>query len=393
MKKLFVFDFDGTIVSGHTHNSIIRSQNPDDPEYINGPWGVVHDFPIIGLNDLKNILEVMHQHGHYIAINSFNSYGSIIPEFLKKIDLSEETIAKINIIAKLPKNPASANKNEYIQESIKKVQKQGFSGNATDVFLIDDSKKNITAARENGYQVIHAKSDASHLSQLKETLLIEINNEQEIINKDIEKLQRCNKEIKNKLDQFDNSKKPLSGKDEMTRADLNSNYLANKTIILVKKECLSANQELADKLKTSEENSATKVSVDDSLKQRTDTVNPPLKADYQNSSDLAQRQEQGKALIERSNNQPTSAAHTAMDSKKKIINPVESGSSKVFKANPLQSPQQTSVRTAFLDELKAKQSSRLAESSFFSSPSSFSNQDAKEKEKEKISSKGFSYRQ
>lgn len=369
MKKLFVFDFDRTIVAGHTHNTIIKEkkEHPDTPEYVNRAWSVVEDFPIIGSNDLKNILEVMHQHGHYIAINSFNSYGSIIPEFLKKIDLSEETIAKINIIAKLPEDPASANKNEYIQESIAKVQKEGFSGNATDVFLIDDSKKNITAARENGYQVIHAKSDASHLSQLKETLLIEINNEQEIINKDIGKLLRSNEEIKNKLDQFDNSKKPLSEKDKMTRAELNSNYLAIKTTILVKTECLSANQKLAESLKTSEENSATKASMDDSLKQRTATVNPPVKIDFQNSIDRT----------------PLKAKP-----KQSLINELKA---KLESRSPKSDSDSDAVNKAIVNPVAS--TSRLAESSFFSSPSpsSSSNQDAKEKEKN--SSKNVAYRQ
>ncbi|HEY2566206.1 MAG TPA: hypothetical protein VGH95_00645 [Candidatus Aquirickettsiella sp.] len=176
MKKLFVIDFDGTIVSGHTHNTIIKAQNTDDPEYVNGSWAVVHGFPIIGSpNAWKNNFETLNQQGHYMAIASFNGYGSIISEFLKKMDLAEEVIEKINIITGLPADPKTANKNEYIQQAIEDAikesgEKKDFSGDPEDVFLIDDSKKNIKAASEKGYQVIHAKKDGSHLTELQEKL-------------------------------------------------------------------------------------------------------------------------------------------------------------------------------------------------------------------------------
>lgn len=178
-KKLFVFDFDGTIVSGHTHNEIIKEKraNPDAPEYVNGDWAVVQGFPIIGSMDTwKNIFEDINQQGHYVAINSFNSFAPIIPKFLEKIGLDEDFIKEdIHIIAKFPANPAKENKNAYIQESIAKtIEKSGekkiFSGNAEDVFLIDDSKKNIDAAKQAGYQVIHAKKDGSHLTELQNKL-------------------------------------------------------------------------------------------------------------------------------------------------------------------------------------------------------------------------------
>jgi FMN phosphatase YigB (HAD superfamily) len=178
-KKLFVFDFDGTIVSGHTHNEIIKEKraNPDAPEYVNGDWAVVQGFPIIGSMDTwKNIFEDINQQGHYVAINSFNSFAPIIPKFLEKIGLDEDFIKEdIHIIAKFPANPAKENKNAYIQESIAKTieksgEKKDFSGNAEDVFLIDDSKKNIDAAKQAGYQVIHAKKDGSHLTELQNKL-------------------------------------------------------------------------------------------------------------------------------------------------------------------------------------------------------------------------------
>jgi len=168
---LVILDFDGTIVSGHTHNTIIRSKNPDAPEYINGPWAAVHDFPIIGSMDTwKNIFESLNQQGHYTAINSFNSYGHIIPEFLEKIGLDEDSIKKVHIIAKLPANPKKENKNPYIEESIAKFKDEGFSGNPANVILIDDSRKNIEAAKQAGYQVIHAKKDGAHLIELQKKL-------------------------------------------------------------------------------------------------------------------------------------------------------------------------------------------------------------------------------
>jgi len=176
-KKLFVFDFDGTIVLGNTHNEIIKKVESDAPEYVNGNWAVVQDFPIIGSSDTwKSIFEDIIQQGHYVAINSFNSFGPIIPEFLEKIGLDKDFIKKeIHIIARFPANPAKENKNAYIQESIEKTieksgEKKDFSGNAEDVFLIDDSRKNIEAAKQAGYQVIHAKKDGSHLIELQNKL-------------------------------------------------------------------------------------------------------------------------------------------------------------------------------------------------------------------------------
>lgn len=184
-KKLWVFDFDGTIVLGHTHNTIMKSQNPDDPVYVNGPWGKVENFPNIGSADTwKDLFETLNQQGHYLCIASFNAYGSVIPEFLNKIGLTEKVIGRINIIFGLPDDPRTADKNEYIQQAIAKAQKEGFSGNAEDVILIDDSTKNIQAAEEKRYRVIRAKKDASHLTELKK----------EIQKQKIESLKRQKKE-------------------------------------------------------------------------------------------------------------------------------------------------------------------------------------------------------
>lgn len=98
--KLFIFDFDHTIVKGHTHNAINRSKagRGIEQEYVNAPWEVVHDLSTIGPeSDWKEIFETLYQQGHFLSIASFNAYGTIIPEFLGKIGLSEELIAQIHI--------------------------------------------------------------------------------------------------------------------------------------------------------------------------------------------------------------------------------------------------------------------------------------------------------
>lgn len=177
--KLFIFDFDHTIVNGHTHNAINRSKanRGIEQEYVNSPWEVVHEFSTIGSeSDWKEIFENLYQQGHFLSIASFNAYELIIPQFLRKIGLSEELIAQIHIIAGLPENPRTANKNDYIQEAIQYVENycqhnQYTDGEPLEVIFIDDSKKNIQAAEELGCTTILAKPDGSHLKQLLENYI------------------------------------------------------------------------------------------------------------------------------------------------------------------------------------------------------------------------------
>lgn len=173
MKKLFACDWDYTIVGGHTHNTIIKKKaaNPNDPEYVNGDWNTVKDIPILGsAAEWKKFFESAIQQDHYVAIVSFNGFKNNIPLFLENINLDKKVIEKIDIIAELPEDPKSANKNEYIQRAIANAKKEGFSGQPENVYLIDDSRKNIEAAQQAGYQVIHAKKDGSHLIELQNKL-------------------------------------------------------------------------------------------------------------------------------------------------------------------------------------------------------------------------------
>lgn len=174
--KLFIFDFDHTIVKGHTHNAINQSMagRGIEQEYVNAPWGVVHDFSTIGSeSDWKEIFETLWNQGHFLYIASFNAYGSVIPEFLSKIGLTEDFIAQINIIAKLPKNPQTANKNTYIQQAIQDVRNycqhhQYTDGTPLEIIFIDDSRKNTEAAQELGCKTILADQYGSHLVKLRE---------------------------------------------------------------------------------------------------------------------------------------------------------------------------------------------------------------------------------
>src|ERR1043165_14873 len=259
-KKLFVFDFDGTIVSGHTHNEIIKEKkaNPDAPEYINGDWAVVQGFPIIASTDTwKNIFENINQQGHYAAINSFNSFGPIIPEFLEKIGLDEDFIKKeIHIIAKFPANPAKENKNAYIQESIAKAieksgEKKDFSGNAEDVILIDDSKKNIEAAKQAGYQVIHAKKDVSHLielqtklEELKKEELRKLEEQPPAVDRNAKPKQLSESLLKLKIKTLEKQREALTKQREEHLEEINI-YSNNETILLNDQKLNELN--LADK--------------------------------------------------------------------------------------------------------------------------------------------------
>ncbi len=233
--KLFIFDFDGTIVKGHTHNTIVKALNAGklSDKSATGRWNLVKDFPTVGSSDdWRKIFETLIQQGHSVYIASFNSFGEIIPIFLNKtIGLTKTDIEQIKIIARLPNNPNRVDKNEHIKQAITDAQTlKGFSGKATDVIFMDDSLKNIEAADAEGYQVILAKKDASHLSDIKKVLAsegwnnpeskTEVLDEDEIIRQTIELLRRQKKEaleqvnkIKEKSNtqgpEVDRKKKPL----------------------------------------------------------------------------------------------------------------------------------------------------------------------------------------
>lgn len=104
-KKLFVFDFDETLVLEHWHNTLTRLKipqgypsedvfnylmgNPSSLENIHGP---MHN---PGLRDeamMKKTLRAMLDKGHHIAIATFSKYPGIVKMALKRLGLTQQEI-------------------------------------------------------------------------------------------------------------------------------------------------------------------------------------------------------------------------------------------------------------------------------------------------------------
>ncbi len=168
---LFAIDFDYTIANGHTHNTILdaivaakkqgdTSLKADKEKH----WDLVKNIPPVGTaKNWQEIFSTLLDDGHQICIVSFNAYPHIIDRYLGEVlQLSPEIIAQIKVVAWLPKNAATANKNEHIAQAIEAFDYRGHT-----VVLVDDSKTNTDAAERLGYDVILADPEkANHLSEI-----------------------------------------------------------------------------------------------------------------------------------------------------------------------------------------------------------------------------------
>jgi hypothetical protein len=174
---LFCIDFDGTIFDGHSHNRIIELHLKTPEEQ----WAFVKSVPPVGPSGIwRDTIKQILQDGHDIAIVSFNAYGYIIPKYLAEcVGLTDQEVAKIQIISTMPTNIAAPNKNEHIKQA---QHKHSGKYNTQNSILIDDSENNINAAKQ--FEVCHHVTLASKqidyfssISQLSRELKVILNDQ------------------------------------------------------------------------------------------------------------------------------------------------------------------------------------------------------------------------
>lgn len=166
---LVCFDFDETITSGHTHNYLMgKKVAPNTPltEETKAACLNACGFknPTLTLNAIRLAL----QNNHYVAITSFNCFPDIVTYSLQNLGLTESELAKIKFFLGFPTEadqfdmtarlPIDYKKGKelHIAAAMAWAQTQGFSGNAKDIILIDDSSLNIKIATEHQHYSIKA---------------------------------------------------------------------------------------------------------------------------------------------------------------------------------------------------------------------------------------------
>lgn len=177
--KLFVFDFDNTITSDHTHNRIMAAIDAEKKQFRTSllkndtekQWDIIKTIPPIGnSSDWKNLFENIIESGNAVAIASYNAFGEyIIPRYLKEIvGLPENIINMIRVESWLPaKDVTVEGKNQHIANLL-----GTYEGAKPDVILIDDSEDMITAASNQGYFTILADLEGSHIAKSNEAIIL-----------------------------------------------------------------------------------------------------------------------------------------------------------------------------------------------------------------------------
>ncbi|MDX1837104.1 hypothetical protein DIZ81_07385 [Legionella taurinensis] len=145
---LFIFDFDGTIVSENTHNLLAGSSGN-----LEELWQILSRIePVGGAEIWKETLQLLLKKGHHVAIASFNSFGGLLfPRYLKEViglELSE--VDRICIHSWLPFPMQGSNKTQHIQAIQSELNYQG------PTCLIDDDDNNLKAAKSQGLFTIPA---------------------------------------------------------------------------------------------------------------------------------------------------------------------------------------------------------------------------------------------
>lgn len=171
---IFIFDFDETITSEHTHNMITDVINAEIEAFgesktkydIERQWNLIKNInPIFASIAWRELFTNIPAAGHHIAIASHGTYGShLIPRYLKEVlNLPADLVDKIQIESWLPPKDR-LNKNQHIENVIR-----NYSG-YNQVILIDDSIDNLKSAEEKGYSVVQATTDGAHIEICKKAL-------------------------------------------------------------------------------------------------------------------------------------------------------------------------------------------------------------------------------
>lgn len=202
---LFLFDFDGTLVDGHSHNYI-------GSQLWTRLWGRIsnhvfksyaeRDQAIFGLTKeisielmksfladdnlnwkntekIKDLMKGILASGHKIGIVSFNNYSNAVKYAIEQL-LGKEDAEKVYIKSALPatdyKEIQLCDKASYILE----VMSNTDITNKANVFFMDDDQKHITAAHRLGVQAVLVKKEGTEHIDSAYNFLWKFNAEQEI---------------------------------------------------------------------------------------------------------------------------------------------------------------------------------------------------------------------
>lgn len=181
IKHLLVIDFDNTLINEHSHNyyaqkipSEFAAKNgiilPKENgfAYASDPEKVIAFNPDLESEQeikkvieqelsgpknpekMKKLIKKALEHGHAVAIASFNNYPEVIKPTLEMLGLEREQIEQIIIVAGFPE--AGQNSPERKEEHIYKAMEISGVKDPANVLLMDDSSKNIATAKARGHK-------------------------------------------------------------------------------------------------------------------------------------------------------------------------------------------------------------------------------------------------
>jgi len=155
--KLFCLDFDQTLVKGHYHNAMYKTQKPTNhPDNKLTIANLLNDTST-GLKngeEARQFVQLALANGHKIAITTYSKYPEVISPTLRKMGLSDNEILQIVEVAFLPLDQR-VGKGGHIEEAMRKT---GVNDRAN-VWLVDDSANNCNLARNAGYSVVEVPED------------------------------------------------------------------------------------------------------------------------------------------------------------------------------------------------------------------------------------------
>lgn len=164
---IFIFDFDLTITSEHTHNKLLMAiqRGQFDPDDLEQGWRVIKDTPpTISKKIWVDLFSKLIADGHHIAIATFNDFKPLVARYLQDtLQLPEPIFKHIFVEAWLPRNAFVANKNIHIKNILQHFNET----DTTSVILVDDSEFNCLAVREFGWQGIPVPSGEMDLTHIK----------------------------------------------------------------------------------------------------------------------------------------------------------------------------------------------------------------------------------
>ncbi len=153
--SLVCFDFDWTILNGHSHNVLAdaKIKAGEEKAFFNMIFPQSDEKYFQNKKLLLETFNVLFNQGHNIAITSFTHYPKIIIPSLERLGLTNEQLERIYVIAWLPETNEIAivfGKNPHIEKAMKHFK---VAHNEL-VILIDDSATNIEAAKKYKFKTV-----------------------------------------------------------------------------------------------------------------------------------------------------------------------------------------------------------------------------------------------